>query len=258
MRPLILTLALLATTLLQAQEEIAIWPGLAPGTENRKNEEFIANERFKNIYQPSLTVHLPPRELANGTAALLIPGGGYGHIAIYKEGHHVASWLNRHGVAAFVLKYRLDRDEALADATQAIRVIRREAETYQLDPQKLGIFGFSAGGHLLLNTVAHATPETKPNFLVIMYPALYGLDPADAFAANAAPSFLVGTSDDTTTPPANLLTVYQSIIAAGQSAELHLYPTGGHGFGLGLYRGPVKDWPDRCADWLQSQNLINP
>ncbi|EDY83061.1 hypothetical protein VDG1235_2685 [Verrucomicrobiia bacterium DG1235] len=250
--------ALLFASAIQAAEEIPIWPGLAPGTENRPNEETITNERFRNIYQPSLTVHLPPRELATGASVLICPGGGYRHLAIFKEGHHTSSWLNSLGITAFVLKYRLNEDEALQDSLQAMRYIRQNANRWQIDPNKLGLMGFSAGGHLLLNTVSHADASAKPNFLVVMYPVTRGIDLETAFPANASPTIVFGASDDTTTPPANAISVYQSVLSAGHPTELHLYETGGHGFGLGLYRGPVIDWTDRCEVWFEKRGLLTP
>lgn len=251
-----LLLILLSAPFLRAGDEIPIWLGLAPGTEDRADEEFITNERFQKVYQPSLTVHLPPQELATGAAVLICPGGGYHHLAIFKEGHHTAAWLNSLGITAFVLKYRLDADEALQDSLQAMRMIRANAEQWHIDPDKLGLMGFSAGGHLLLNTVSHAEPGTKPDFLVVMYPVTKDIDLQTAFPANASPSIVFGASDDTTTPPANAISVYQSVLSADQPAELHLYETGGHGFGLGLYRGPVIDWTDRCEIWFRGRGLL--
>lgn len=251
-----LTLLLLPLCLAAASEEIPIWPGDAPGTEGRPNEEYISDERIRKVHQPSLTVHLPPRELATGAGALICVGGGYGHLAIFKEGHHVASWLNTLGVAAFVLKYRLDREEAAQDALQAMRVIRERGADWGVDPARLGAFGFSAGGHLVLNMTARADDATRANFLVILYPAIRDLELGSDFARNAAPSFIAGASDDTVTPPELPIRFYQAVVAAGLPAELHLYRTGGHGFGLGLERGPVIDWTDRCEVWLRAQGYL--
>lgn len=237
-------------------KEIPVWTGLAPGTEDRPDEEYIENERFKKVYQPSLTIHLPPKELSNGTAVLICPGGGYRHLAIYKEGHHTASRLNSLGITVFVLKYRLNPEEALQDTLQSLKLIRERSDEWAIDPQKLGLMGFSAGGHLLLNTVSHSDEKSKPDFLVIMYPVIRDIDLKTAFPTHAAPSFICGASDDTTTPPSNAISVYESLIAAKIPAELHLYESGGHGFGLGLHRGPVIDWTRRLEVWLVGQNLL--
>lgn len=259
MRQIVITLLILLLPAISAaaKEEIPIWPQLAPGTEDRPNEEYIQNERIRKVYQPSLTVHLPPQELATGAGALIFPGGGYRHLAIHKEGHHTAAWLNTLGIAAFVLKYRLDQDEALQDAFQSIRVIRQKAEHYGIDPEKLGLIGFSAGGHLLLNTVSNSDEKTRPDFLVIMYPVIDDIDLETAFPTNASPSIIFGATDDATTPPSNVISVYQSLVEAKIDAELHLYRSGGHGFGLGLYRGPVQDWTSRCETWLEAQTLLS-
>lgn len=258
MLPKLLFALLFAVAPAFAHEEIAIWPQLAPGTEDRPNEETLVNERYRNVYQPSLSIHLPPRELSTGAAALVLSGGGYSHLAIHKEGSHTANWLNTLGISAFVLKYRLDREEALQDAQQAMRVVRENAAGWGVDLEAVGAVGFSAGAHLLLNLVAHADAQTRPDFLIVMYPLIEDdIDLANAFPSNASPAFIVAASDDTVTPPDNAISVYQSVLMAEQPAELHLYQSGGHGFGLGLDRGPVIDWTDRCAVWLRSQGLLD-
>ncbi len=253
-----LLIILLSSPILRAADEIPIWDGLAPGTEHRANEEFIANERYQKVYQPSLTIHQPPQELATGAAVLILPGGGYHHIAIFKEGHHTASWLNSLGITAFVLKYRLDREEALQDSLQAMRLIRQNAEKWHINSEQLGIMGFSAGAHLQLNTIAHSDSETKADFLVVLYPWIKDFDLQSTFAHSAAPTIVFGASDDETAPPEFGISVYQNALAAGQAAELHLYESGGHGFGLGLYRGPVQDWTERCEIWFKTRGLLEP
>lgn len=233
-----------------------MWQGPAPGTENRVNAEYLKNERVYKTHQPSLTVHLPPRELATGAAVLILPGGGYDHVTIYKEGHQVAAWLNSLGIAGFVLKYRLDQQEALQDALEAMRLIRKGAEKWHLDTKKVGAIGFSAGGHLTLNLVGHADTSSRPDFLMIMYPAVQKIDLDKSFAKNAGPSLIIGASDDTSTPPENAVRIYQSLVKAKVPVELHLYASGGHGFGLGLYRGPVSDWRHRAEDWFRGLHLL--
>lgn len=253
----LLFILLLPLSYVAANEEIPIWQGDAPGTEGRINEEYISNERIRKVHQPSLTVHLPPRELSNGTAVLICVGGGYGHLAIHKEGSHTANWLNTLGVSSFVLKYRLNREEALQDALQSMKVIRENADEWGVDPDKLGAMGFSAGGHLILNMTSNADEQTKANFLIIMYPVINDIDLKKSFPSNAVSSFIIGASDDVTTPPDNAIKVYQSVIGNGTPAELHLYQTGGHGFGLGMHRGPVIDWTDRCEVWLRNADYID-
>ena len=169
----------------RSETEFPVWPGVAPGSEGRANEEVVVNERVQKTHQPTLTAHLPPAELATGAAVIVAPGGGYHHLAINKEGHQVAQWLATLGVAAFVLKYRLGpgdgRDEAaqsesLADALQSLRLLRERAEEWGVDPGKIGLMGFSAGAHLAINVVLNAaTPAERPDFIAPIYCSIHGL-----------------------------------------------------------------------------------
>lgn len=240
----------------QASMEAPVWKGDAPGTEGRVNEEEVVNERVRKVHQPSLTVHLPPRELSTGTAVLICPGGGYQHLAIQKEGHQVAAWLNTLGVAAFVLKYRLDRDEALQDVKEAMKVIRKGAEEWGVKSDQVGAMGFSAGGHLIVNLMLNSDAESRPNFLVPMYVSLRGLNVDALTAEQALPAFIVGASDDKTTPPIQAITLYQKLLSFEMPVELHLYEKGGHGFGLGKTKGAVSSWTVRCEDWLRGHGLL--
>jgi acetyl esterase/lipase len=241
----------------QASDEIAIWAGDAPGTEGRTNEEEVVNERVRKVHQPSLTVHLPPRELATGAAVLVCPGGGYHHLAIEKEGHQVAAWLNTLGVAAYVLKYRLDRDEALQDAQEAMRVIRKRSEEWGVDSDQVGAMGFSAGAHLSVNLMMNNDAASRPNFLVPIYVSLKNLDVENITAENALPAFIAGASDDTTTPPVQAITLYQKLLSYHVPVELHLYEKGGHGFGLAKTKGAASSWTVRCEDWMRGRGLLD-
>ncbi len=238
-------------------EEIPIWPGEAPGTIGRANEEYIKNERIYKVHQPSLTIHLPPKELATGSAVLILPGGGYDHVTIFKEGHHIASWLNSMGISAFVLKYRLDKEEACDDALQTMKIIRENAENWGINKDKVGLMGFSAGAHLLLNTVSKSNQQNKPNFLIAVYPGIDGIDLDGAFVKNATASFICNASDDTSTPPDNALQLYKALQANEVPVELHIYNEGGHGFGLGNGRGAVIDWTARCEEWLKGLGYLD-
>ncbi|MDA0711900.1 MAG: alpha/beta hydrolase [bacterium] len=240
-----------------ASEEVAIWPGEAPGSEGRADEETVVNERVRNVHQPSLTVHLPPRELATGTAVLVCPGGGYHHLAIYKEGHQVAAWLNTLGVAAFVLKYRLDRGEALADAKEAIKLIRRKSEAWGIRRDRVGAMGFSAGGHLVVNLMLTSEADTRPDFLVPIYVSIKTLDLEHTTSENALPAFIAGASDDTTTTPVQAIALYQKLLLYGVPLELHLYESGGHGFGLAKTKGATASWTVRCEDWMRGRGLLD-
>jgi len=249
-------------------EEVPLWDGLAPGTEGRQNEECVVNERVQKTYQPAITAHLPPHEFANGTGILICPGGGYRHLAIHKEGHQVADWLNTLGVAGFVLKYRLDREEALQDARRALSLIRTRAEEYHLEPDRIGVLGFSAGGHLAVNLATHYGPgrsgagdavdrtSCRPDFMVPVYVSVRGLDLQALITPESPPAFIVGATDDHITPPENSIALYRALVAVGVPAELHLYEHGGHGFGLAKRLGPVSAWTTSCENWLRKRDLL--
>lgn len=238
-------------------DEIAIWDGDAPGSEGRVNEEEVVNERVRKVHQPSLTVHLPPRELATGAAVLVCPGGGYHHVTIYKEGHQVAAWLNTLGVAAYVLKYRLDRDEALQDAQQAMKLIRKRGEEWGVKADQVGAMGFSAGANLVVNLMMNHDALSRPNFLAPIYFSMRGLDLEKITSENALPTFIAGASDDTTTPPAQAITLYQKLLGLGVPIELHLYEQGGHGFGLAKTKGAASSWTVRCEEWMRGRGLLD-
>lgn len=263
-----LGILVLSMSSLPAQKEIPLWSSGAPGTEGLEDLEEIVDERIRNVFQPSLTVHLPPRELSTGTSVLVCPGGGYHHLAIYKEGHQVANWLNTIGVTAFVLKYRLNRDSALEDAKRSVRLIRSRAAEWGIDPHKLGVMGFSAGGHLIINLTINADDgsseasddvermSSRPDFMVPVYVSIRGLDVQNGIGPESPPTFLVGASDDKVTAPSNSLDLYEALLAVGVPAELHLYERGGHGFGLAKSKGPLASWTVRCEDWLRLRGLI--
>jgi len=242
---------------LQASEEIAIWEGEAPGTQGRMNHEQVVNERVRMVYQPSLTIHLPPREFATGTAVLVCPGGGYKHLAIQKEGHQIAAWLNTMGVAAYVLKYRLDREEALQDAQESIRLIRRRSKEWSVKSNQVGVMGFSAGAHLAVNLTMSSSVASRPDFIVPAYFSQKGLDLEKFNSKNARPAFIVGASDDESTPPAMAIALYQKLLGQSVPVELHLFEKGGHGFGLAKTRGAVVSWTKLCEDWMGGRGLLD-
>ena len=228
----------------------------------------MVNERVQKTHNPILTAHLPPAELATGAAVIVCPGGGYRHLAINKEGHQVAQWLATCGIAAFVLKYRLGpptdatreqaQAEALADALQSLRVVRSRASEWNIDIQKVGLMGFSAGAHLAVNVLLHATPEETPSFLAPIYIYAGDLDLSDlGNRAAGVPTFIVGASDDTTTPPEQAWMVYEPLQRAGVPVELHLFERGGHGFGLARAKGPVQTWTHLCEQWMRQHGLCD-
>ena len=264
----------------------ALWPEGAPGAQGKDDKDI-----------PSITVYPAPPDKATGAAIVVCPGGGYSHLASDHEGRQVAQWLNRIGVTAAVLKYRLGpkyhHPIQLGDAQRAIRTLRANAEALKIDPKKIGILGFSAGGHLATTAATHFDAGKKdagnaierlscrPDFLVAVYPVvslegpyahggsrnnLLGKD-ADPklieFLSNekqvtteTPPSFLVHTSEDTGVPPQNSVMFYLACHQNKVPAELHIYEKGRHGLGLGTRGTAFADWPNRCEAWLQTRGLL--
>jgi acetyl esterase/lipase len=264
-----------------------LWPNGAPGAKGDKEGD-----------KPALTVHLPPKETANGCAVVVCPGGGYGGLAIGYEGHDVAKWLNSFGVAGFVLRYRhhgvgYGHPAPLQDAQRAIRTVRARAVEWNVDPARIGILGFSAGGHLTSTAGTHfdkGRPDAedsiervscRPDFLVLVYPVisltkpfthlgskknLLGPDPDPKLVESLSselqvtpetpPAFLVHGNNDTGVPSENSVEFYLALRRAKVPAEMHIYEKGQHGFGLNKEPGPVSTWPDRCADWMRARGLL--
>ena len=249
---------------------------------------------------PTITVYSPPEAGNIGTTILILPGGGYGGLAIDKEGHDIARYLNTIGVTGVVLKYRLPRPEGfvfkhdvpLRDAVRAMRLIRHRAGEWGVDPGRVGVMGFSAGGHLAATVATQyerATEEpanpvdqhsARPDFQVLVYPVtsfrdsvghggsrknLIGEAPAaeliDLYSnelqvtADTPPAFLVHTSDDRVKVE-NSLVYYAALRAAGVPAELHIYEEGGHGYGIRPTGKPVATWHHRMRDWMQQRGLL--
>jgi acetyl esterase/lipase len=228
----------------------------------------------------SLTVYLPAPGTAVGTGVVICPGGGYAHLSMQKEGSDIAKWLNSLGVAAFVLKYRLGpkfhHPSQLEDAQQAIRMVRQQAVAFGIATNRVGIMGFSAGGHLAATASTQFTAETRPDFAILCYPViafgqpythkgsqemLLGKD-ADPklveelsaekhVTANTPPTFLFTTNADTTVPAENSLSYYEALRKAGVAAEIHVYERGPHGVGLAPQDAVLGTWPARLADWLK-------
>lgn len=286
MRALTLALTLLATqagvqaqTPAPAPAQRMLWPDGAPGAEKRHNEpEKNDNSYLSNIHDPSLTVMRANPRHANGAAVIIVPGGGHRILVFQNEGMVAAKSLNRVGVTAFVLKYRLARDpgstysienDAAADLRRAVRWVRAHAAEYGVDPQRLGIMGFSAGGELVSLVADNPEPSpparqdavdqhsARPDFQILVYPGPLG-SPAKS-AQNAPPAFIVaGSNDKCCMPPA--LSLYQQLVGAGVSAELHLYADTDHAFNMGQRSERLSDvhWPDRLADWLSDGGWLIP
>jgi acetyl esterase/lipase len=286
MRALALALTLLAVqagvqaqTPAAAPAQVRLWPDGAPGAEKRRNEpEKNDNSYLSNIHDPSLTVMRANTRHANGAAVIIVPGGGHRILVFQNEGMAAAKSLNRVGVTAFVLKYRLARDpgstysienDAAADLRRAVRWVRAHAGEYGVDPQRLGIMGFSAGGELVSLVADNPEPSpparqdavdklsARPDFQILVYPGPLG-SPAKS-AQNAPPAFIVaGSNDKCCMPPA--LSLYQQLVGAGVSAELHLYADTDHAFNMGQRSERLSDvhWPDRLADWLSDGGWLIP
>jgi len=257
-----------------------LWPAGAPGAQGTAAED-----------QPSLTPFVLPKGSGSGTAVVVCPGGGYLHLSMDKEGYQVAKWLNTIGVSAFVLQYRLGpryrHPVELQDAQRAIRMVRSRAAQYGLQPDRIGIMGFSAGGHLASTAGTHfdagnadaAEPvdrvSSRPDFLVLCYPvisftsfahagsrqALLGNNPDPKLVENLSnelqvtaqtpPTFLFHTTTDSTVPVENSVMFYSALRKAGVPAELHIYERGPHGVGLAQTDPALSSWPGRLADWLR-------
>ena len=260
-------------------EEVRLWPKGAPGAENETAPEVFQGDarlptRFTVVHYPSIYVFLPPKEKASGTAVVIAPGGGHSSLVIDKEGYEVADWLNRNGVAGFVLKYRLAKapgshytveGDALADAARAVRTVRSRAREWGVDPARIGFMGFSAGGAVaaLIETRFDAGKEdapdpidrvsSRPDFAVVVYPGY--ADGMISVPKDAPPTFLVCADNDR----AHVVTtvkLYLDLEKQGVSSEMHIYAEGGHGFGMRPSNLPVATWPDRLAQWMASRKLL--
>jgi len=283
-----------------AQQELPLY-GNEPIPNSRAvpNQEKVDSGAHSGYYSlskvshPTLTVFLPPKGKGNGMAVVVCPGGGYLHLAMAHEGMEVARLLNEMGIAAFVLKYRLPSDSTmidktigpLQDAQRAIQLVRQRAEEWAVNPARVGILGFSAGGHLASTAGTHfgkttidnaANVSLRPDFMVLLYPVisfsdsighrgsrdnLIGKTPSSSLiqeysnelqvTAQTPPTFIVHAEDDKTVPVANSLRIYESLLHNKVPAELHIYPRGGHGFGL--HNPTTKDqWPERMQNWFSS------
>lgn len=279
--------------------EMDLWSSEIPGSIKTNDYIEFYNEdldQFRKVVNPTVTKFVP--ENPNGTSIVICPGGGYAYLAINKEGFKVAEWLNTLGITAFVLKYRLPSDDImedksvgpLQDAQESIRFIRRHAKKWQLNPDKIGIIGFSAGGHLASTLSTHYNDKiykvadsisAKPNFSVLVYPVismeteiahkgsrnnLLGIMPSSKLIEHFSnekqidsytpATFLVHAIDDKGVPVENSIRYFLALKDHNVPSEIILYQNGGHGFGLGK-TGTSQYWTKSCEEWLRLNNYIN-
>jgi len=279
-----LTAALAAVASLAAAQtpaEIPLWPSGAPGSEGKTAKEAVTTSAsgelsVSSIHIPSLTPYVPSREKANGPAILVIPGGGHRMLAITHEGYNVAEWLRDHGIAAFVLKHRLAREaestykievESLADTLRAIRLIRSRAKEWNIDAGRVGAVGFSAGGELVSMAATKSDggnasaadlidrESSKLDFQALIYPGRSGdIQPTK----ESPPVFLAASYTDRQDISEGLAEAYLRFKRAGVVAELHLYSTGGHGFGLrATNKRPVGNWIVRFEEGMKEGGFVS-
>lgn len=260
---------------------LPLWPNGAPGSEARRHEsEKVDGDKVSNIHHPSLTVYLPAKDTATGTAVIVVPGGGHRLLVMNHEGYNVGEWLAQRGIAAFVLKHRLGRDSAapegkspyqwdvhgLADGQRALRLVRSRAQEWQIDPAKVGMLGFSAGGEIAFLCAMRAAAgdataadpidrqSARPDFQALIYPGKSGLIQPQK---GAPPAFLAAGFNDRPDISEGLANVYLLFKKAGVPTELHLYAGAGHGFGLReTNKSPAGAWPQRFVEWLADQKLL--
>ena len=279
LRSLVLVLVLSVSALAQTPPEVIhLWPNGAPGFEKRKDEPEQARDWWvRNIHNPSITVFLPPKEKANGCAVIVAPGGGFRELVFNGEGKQVADFLNPLGVAVFALKYRLPNeshspytlDHVRQDAYRAIRLVLSRAEEFHIDPKRIGMLGFSAGGAVVMMVAfddgagnAKATDPIdrlsgRPNFLMMVYP---GGRPPKKIPGDSPPAFLLCANDDEYHCDDVTLDLVQKFREARVPVELHLLARGKHAFNMGDRSefAAVKTWPQRMADWLADSGFLKP
>jgi acetyl esterase/lipase len=291
-----LAIASLAVLCLQAQQKPSplqgpvelLWPNGAPGAAGEEDRD-----------KPSITLYRAPADKACGAAVVVCPGGGYGALALGHEGHDVGTWFNSIGVHAFILKYRLapryHHPAPMLDVQRAIRTVRGRSKEWGVDPQRIGVMGFSAGGHLTSTAVTHfddgkadaedpiERASCRPDFGVLVYPVIVldkpythqgskknllgdkvndpalveDLSTEKRVTEKTPPCFLFHTTGDTGVPPENSIDFYLALRKAKVPAELHIYERGPHGVGLGNDKFPeLKSWPSRLADWLGVRGIL--
>jgi acetyl esterase/lipase len=277
------------TLTVNAQKVIRLYPNAPAGSENWKQQEkeFFSQtwqtQVVTNVVNPSLTMYAPDAAAANGTAIIIAPGGGFHALSINSEGIDVAKWLVTKGVTCFVLKYRLvqtgedgtkeimskmgkgpieiDANNvnvahlAHADGLAAMRYVREHAKELGVNPQRIGVIGFSAGGTVAAAVTFHNDAASRPDFSAPIYPYMGAVKPGEV-PKDAPPMFIVTASDDQLGLAAESITLYSQWLAAKKSVEMHLYAKGGHGFGMRKQNLPTDQWIERFGEWLGVQGLL--
>lgn len=292
-----------SNALIAQQQEVELWdevPGSIVDENYTEEQEFDGEEirGYGKVTNPTLTIFTPEAGTANGTAVVICPGGGYSHLAINKEGYKLGAWFAEQGVTGFVLKNRLPSDAImkdksigpLQDAQRAIRYVREHAKQFGIDTSKVGIMGFSAGGHLASTASTHFKDmvydsqegvSAKPDFSVLIYPVIsmqsgvthqgsrdnllgkkttqaevYRFSGEYQVTPETPMTFLVHATDDGAVPVENSIRYYLALKDAGVDAEMHLYEDGGHGFGMGR-TATANSWPEALSLWMQKHGLIS-
>lgn len=265
-----------------------LWPDGAPGAKGTQDKD-----------KPTLTICLPDKDKAIGTAVVICPGGGYEHLASDHEGTQIADWLNSIGIAAFILEYRHNGTgyifpAPMQDAQRAMRIVRGRADEWNIDPTRIGIMGFSAGGHLASSIGTHFKnnyydakddldkASSRPDFMILIYSVITMEDSythkgsqVNLFGTNAdpnlienysnekqvtpetPPTFLMHSNEDPAVPVENSVNFYLALRKAKVPAEMHVYLKGGHGTGIEKKHGIISTWPERCIDWMTLSGLLD-
>lgn len=283
-------LILFASAASAQTETLKLWPGTAPGDKGDIGPETMleskpdakrAVARLSNVTEPRIEVYPAPKDKNSGAAIVVCPGGAYGILAIEHEGTLVIEWLNSIGVNGILLKYRVPRrvdrekhEAPLQDTQRAMGLVRKNAARWGIDPERIGMLGFSAGGHLVLTTGTNYGKRTyekiddadefscRPDFLIPVYPAYLvekgdegKLPPEIRVNADTPPIFFAHADNDPHSAEGSAR-VYIELKRAGVPAELHIYAKGGHGFGMFESEDPVSSWPQRCGEWMRSMGYL--
>lgn len=274
---------------------IELWPEGVPGQQAGVEAEVYQDHRYRVVHVPTLTYVPPAIDRPTRAAVIVCPGGGYGILSWQREGWQYARWLSSQGISAFILKSRLGdygHPHPLRDVLRAVRHVRSAAATYDLDPDRIGVMGSSAGGHLAASAATlydHADGRTgaaldavsaRPDFAILLYPVISMADGVthegsrrnlthgneelyprlsleEQVTADTPPTLLIHTQDDASVPVANALRYFTALTTAGVPAALHVFPSGPHGMGMRPGLGAASAWPDRARDWLLDRGLIS-